>query len=120
MYSTVYILTKYKYVEILSKQINDFLSNSTNVIGGATILANDSGLAIRLLGNQFDRIKEIIFKVLDICRKNILNARFSGIRKNLNKKRLAVMNKKLKNFHATNIFFFYLLIFQNSTIFIFL
>ncbi|MGD1834108.1 MAG: urease accessory protein UreD [Nitrososphaeraceae archaeon] len=82
MYSTVYILTKYKYVEILSKQINDFLSNSTNVIGGATILANDSGLAIRLLGNQFDRIKEIIFKVLDICRKNILNARFSGIRKN--------------------------------------
>ena len=82
MYSTMYILTKHKYVPVLNEQITNLLSDTTNVIGGSTILANDSGLAIRLLGNQFDHIKEIVFKVLDICRKNILNARFSGIRKN--------------------------------------
>ncbi len=49
---------------------------------GTSILPDESGIIIRILGNKTDRIFDVIFKTLEISRKKILGASFSKTRKN--------------------------------------
>jgi urease accessory protein len=82
MLSNMYILTPSKYIGILTERINGDLIHYEKVVGGCSVLPNDSGIAVRILGNTIDNIKEMIYNILKICRQEIIGAGFSGIRKN--------------------------------------
>jgi urease accessory protein len=78
---TVYILTETKYIRELNDQINSMIESLPKIYGGATILPNNSGVMIRLLGPLATDVKNVIYEVVRIARKMILNVSFSGIRK---------------------------------------
>lgn len=80
-FGTVYILTEKKHVAELCEKINDSLKGVPGVLGGATILSNNSGVMVRLLGNTFGEVKVAIFEVVRTVRSIVLHAPFSGIRK---------------------------------------
>jgi urease accessory protein len=82
MLSNIYLLIPYKYVNILNEKISENILKYDKVIARCSILPNDSGLVVRILGNMIDNIKEVIHYLLKICRHEILGAGFSGIRKN--------------------------------------
>jgi urease accessory protein len=77
----MYILTKTKYVTELSKDINSVLQKFSSISGGATILPHDSGVIIRILGEVASDLRSIMYEIIKITRRIILNASFSGIRK---------------------------------------
>ncbi len=81
----VYILLPKNQVTNIKNEINILLNNLNlninNVIGGCTKLPDDSGLLVRLLGKFVFDIRNIIYLILGIIRKKILNVSFSGIRK---------------------------------------
>ena len=66
----------------LEKTINEDIRNMDAVSVGTSILPDESGIIIRILGNKTDCIFDVIFKTLEISRKKILGAAFSKIRKN--------------------------------------
>jgi urease accessory protein len=76
----MYILTKNKMQEI-NMRVNDSLQSIPKVYTGATILPNNSGVVIRMLGNTASDLRYAIYEVVRIIRKIILDAPFSGIRK---------------------------------------
>jgi urease accessory protein len=78
---TVYILAEEKYIRRLNDQINSVIESLPKIYGGATILPNNSGLMVRLLGPFASDIRDIIYEIVRISRKVILNAEFSRIRK---------------------------------------
>jgi urease accessory protein len=78
---TVYILTESKYIRELNDQINSMIESIPKIYGGATILPNNSGVMIRLLGAFATDVRNVIYEVVRICRKVILNVSFSAIRK---------------------------------------
>jgi urease accessory protein len=78
---TVYILTEEKYIRRLNDQINSAIESLPKIYGGATILPNNSGVMVRLLGPFASDIRDIIYEIVRISRKVILNAEFSRIRK---------------------------------------
>jgi urease accessory protein len=82
MLSNIYLLIPSKYLNILNEKISDNMQKYDKVIARCSILPNDSGLVVRILGNMIDNIKEVIHYLLKICRHEILGAGFSGIRKN--------------------------------------
>ena len=77
----MYILTKAKYVTELSKDINSVLQKFSRISGGATILPHDSGVIIRILGEVANDLRSVMYEIIKITRRIILNASFSGIRK---------------------------------------
>ena len=79
---TVYILTRKENVIELENVLNEEIRNTTAVSVGTSILPDESGIIIRILGNTTDSIFSVIFKILEISRKKILGASFSKIRKN--------------------------------------
>jgi len=79
---TVYILTRQENVIELENTINENLRDIDAISVGTSLLPDDSGIIIRILGNKTDRIFEVIFKILEISRKKILGASFSKTRKN--------------------------------------
>ncbi|HEX6294402.1 MAG TPA: urease accessory protein UreD [Nitrososphaeraceae archaeon] len=82
MLSNMYILTPSKYIGILTERISGDLIHYEKVVGGCSVLPNDSGITVRILGNTIDNIKEVVYNILKICRQEIIGAEFSGIRKN--------------------------------------
>jgi urease accessory protein len=82
MLSNMYLLIPSKYVNILNEKITENIQKYDKVIARCSILPNDSGLVVRILGNMMDNIKEVTHTILRICRHEILGAGFSGIRKN--------------------------------------
>jgi urease accessory protein len=78
---TVYILTETKYIRELNDQINSMIESIPKIYGGATILPNNSGVMIRLLGAFATDVRNVIYEVVRTCRKVILNVSFSAIRK---------------------------------------
>jgi urease accessory protein len=80
----VYILLPKDQVTDVKNEINMVLNNLNNindVIGGCTKLPDDGGLMVRILGRFVFDVRNIIYSILGIVRKKILNASFSGIRK---------------------------------------
>lgn len=78
----IYILIPKLHVPEIQEQINKIFDNNNNdVFGGCSKLPDDNGLVVRVLGNLVSDIKNIIYLILGIVRKQILNVSFSGIRK---------------------------------------
>ena len=76
----MYIITKNKLQEI-NNSVNSALKDVLNVNAGATILPSNSGIGIRMLGNTASDARYVIYEVIRIVRRIILDAPFSGIRK---------------------------------------
>jgi urease accessory protein len=76
----MYIITKNKLQEI-KNSINTALKDIPNIYAGATILPSNSGIGIRMLGNTASDVRYVIYEVVKIVRRIILDAPFSGIRK---------------------------------------
>lgn len=77
----IYILIPKLHILEIQNRINKVLDNSNSVVGGCSKLPDDNGLVIRVLGNLVSDIKNVIYSILGIVRKQILNVSFSGIRK---------------------------------------
>ena len=69
--TSVYILTK-KHVTKINDMINELFSHTQNISGGSSIMPNDSGVSIRILGNSSEDQKTTIYEILKIIRKEIL------------------------------------------------
>jgi urease accessory protein len=76
----MYIITKKKLQEINSS-VNAALTAMPKVYAGATILPGNSGVGIRMLGNNASDLRYVIYEVVRVVRRIILDAPFSGIRK---------------------------------------
>ncbi len=79
---TIYLLTKSEYISELNNEIHASLQKFLKISGGTSILPRESGIIVRMLGNFAEDIKAAIYETVKITRKKILNAPFSGIRKN--------------------------------------
>ena len=78
---TVYILTEKKFIRELNDQTNSIIESLPKIYGGATILPNNSGVMVRILGPFASDVRNVIYEIVRISRKVILNAEFSAIRK---------------------------------------
>ena len=78
----MYVLTKKVHITELENIINNNLDELEDISIGTSILPNDSGVIVKILGNNTEDIFELIYKILKITRKKILGAEFSKIRKN--------------------------------------
>ena len=79
---TVYILTRKDDVIELENAINEGIRKINAVSAGTSILPDESGIIIRILGNRIDTVFDVISKILEISRKKILGVSFSKTRKN--------------------------------------
>ena len=79
---TLYILTRKENISELENTINQDIKNTDDVSFGTSILPDESGVVVRILGDKTDIIFDLIFKCLEITRKQILGVSFSKIRKN--------------------------------------
>ena len=69
--STVYVITK-KNISTLNEKINLIFNNNDEIVGGSSILPNDSGLCIRILSNSTEDSKSLIYNIAKTVRKQIL------------------------------------------------
>ena len=67
--TSVYVLTKKHGIKI-NDLINEMFSNIQGISGGSSILPNDSGVSIRILGNSSEDQKITIHQILKIIRKS--------------------------------------------------
>jgi urease accessory protein len=79
---SAYILTKKENVFEIHDKINSLVFQNKKIIGGASIMKNNSGILVRILGNETEIVKKTIFDIARLIRKQVLNAPFSEIRKN--------------------------------------
>ena len=70
--TSVYLLTK-KPTDKINFMINDMFSNMEDIVGGSSLLPDDSGLTIRNLGNSSEEQKTTIYEILKIIRREILS-----------------------------------------------
>ena len=68
--TSVYVLTK-KDVTKINDLINELFSQMENLSGGSSLLPNNSGISIRILGNSSEDQKITIYEILKIIRKEI-------------------------------------------------
>ena len=69
--STVYLITK-NNISKLNEKINLIFNNNNEVVGGSSILPNDSGLCVRILSNSTEDSKGVIYNIAKVVRKQIL------------------------------------------------
>ena len=69
--TSVYLMTK-KPINKINKLVNEMFSNMQDISGGSSVLPNNSGLSIRILGNSSEDQKTTIYEILKIIRKEIL------------------------------------------------
>src|SRR5690606_1734266 len=83
VFGTVYVLTGTGKVSELYENTSQQIETMTTgaISGGASILPDNSGVIVRLLGNTASDVRSAIFEVVRLVRKEVLNAPFSGIRK---------------------------------------
>ena len=79
---TVYILTKKEKIQKLEEIINEKIEKSELITSGTSILPNESGIIVKILGNNTEDIFEKIYDIVKITRKEILDAEFTKLRKN--------------------------------------
>ena len=82
--SSIYIITEKKYVEQLQNEIDHTILKKYKgvVMGGAAIMKDSTGILVRLLSKDVESVKIITNDVIKCARKIILDAPFTGIRKN--------------------------------------
>lgn len=81
---TIYIVTREPFVNDLYYRIVEklkLLETRERTSGGISILPARQGIIVRLLGNSSENVKKIIFDILGIVRKKIIDGSFSGTRK---------------------------------------
>ncbi|HEY6536769.1 MAG TPA: urease accessory protein UreD [Candidatus Nitrosocosmicus sp.] len=78
----VYILSPKESLSDLKDEVNLLLTNFNCIEGGCTKLPDNTGLLVRLIGTYVFDIKNLIYSIIELVRKKILNVSFSGIRKN--------------------------------------
>jgi len=79
---TVYIFTRKEDVIELENAITEAIRDRHEVSVGTSILPDESGIIIRILGTKTDLVFDVVFKTVEISRKKILGALFSKTRKN--------------------------------------
>ena len=79
---TVYILTKKEKIEKLEEIINEKIEKLELITYGTSILPNESGIIVKILGNNTEDIFEKVYDIVKITRKEILDAGFTKLRKN--------------------------------------
>jgi urease accessory protein len=78
----LYILLPNDQQTGVKDEINSLLNNLNNIIGGCTMLPDNRGLLIRILGRLVSDIRNTIYSIVRIIRRKILNISLTAIRKN--------------------------------------
>ena len=63
------IVTKKENIEELYKTINQVFKDNDEVVGGASILPNDTGLSVKILGNSSEDNKTTVYNISQIIRR---------------------------------------------------
>ena len=71
--STMYVVTKQECIEELYETINQLFKDNDEIIGGASILPNNSGLSVRVLSNSSELNKTTVYNIAQIVRKQIIH-----------------------------------------------
>lgn len=71
--SMMYIVTKKECIMKLYEIINQIFKDNDEIIGGASILPNNSGLSIRILSNSSEVNKITVYNIAQIIRKQIIH-----------------------------------------------
>ena len=71
--SMMYVVTKKECVEELYEIINQIFKDNDEIIGGASILPNNSGLSVRILSNSSEVNKITVYNIAQIVRKQIIH-----------------------------------------------
>ena len=72
-YSMMYVVTKQECIEELYETINQLFKDNDEIIGGASILPNNSGLSVRVLSNSSELNKITVYNIAQIVRKQIIH-----------------------------------------------
>ena len=69
----MYVVTKQECVEELYETINQLFKDNDEIIGGTSILPNNSGLSIRILSNSSEVNKITVYNIAQLVRKQIIH-----------------------------------------------
>jgi len=72
-HSMMYVVTKQECIEELYEAINQLFKDNDEIIGGASILPNNSGLSVRVLSNSSELNKTTVYNIAQIVRKQIIH-----------------------------------------------
>ena len=72
-HSMMYVVTKQECIEELYETINQLFKDNDEIIGGASILPNNSGLSVRALSNSSELNKITVYNIAQIVRKQIIH-----------------------------------------------
>ena len=72
--STMFVVTKKEHTEKLYEKINQLFKDNDEVVGGASILPNDSGLSVRILSNSSEENKITVYNISRIIRTQIIHS----------------------------------------------
>jgi len=72
-HSMMYVVTKQECIEELYEIINQLFKDNDEIIGGASILPNNSGLSVRVLSNSSELNKITVYNIAQIVRKQIIH-----------------------------------------------
>ncbi len=78
---TIYILSKKKDIQGLEQEIAK-IAKKAEISIGSSILPDESGIIVRILASMTEDVFEVVYEILEVCRKKILNASFNKLRKN--------------------------------------
>ena len=70
--ATVYIITNKENTENLKDKINSDFQTNDELKGGFSVLPNDSGMCVRILGNSSEEIRTTIYNIAKIVRSEVL------------------------------------------------
>ena len=73
VHSMMYVVTKQECIEELYETINQLFKDNDEIIGGASILPNNSGLSVRVLSNSSELNKTTVYNIAQIIRKQIIH-----------------------------------------------
>ena len=73
VHSMMYVVTKQECIEELYEAINQLFKDNDEIIGGASILPNNSGLSVRVLSNSSELNKTTVYNIAQIVRKQIIH-----------------------------------------------
>ena len=73
VHSMMYVVTKQECIEELYETINQLFKDNDEIIGGASILPNNSGLSVRVLSNSSELNKTTVYNIAQIVRKQIIH-----------------------------------------------